>query len=270
MKKLLGIKKVFVQHGICYALSAFCFEQYAKIDLFCCGGEPEYYNVLKNYGYQPEQVVYTGIPRFDGLYDIQVDPKMILLMPTWRNYLVLNQHTVFKETTYYKVYQSLVNSRELQNFLQENGLKFVFYLHNDMRKYVDEFRTDCPNIEVVYLDDTYDIQELLKMAALMITDYSTVHFDFAYMDKPVIYYQFDQAEFYEKQWQKSEFTAEETGFGPVAYQEAELLGYIRDAYARGFIMEEKYHQRMQNFFPLHDNHNCERIYREILKLEETM
>ena len=123
----------------------------------------------------------TGFPRLDGWHHIQVNPRQIVLMPTWRLYLAQNPNTVFEETAYFRAYRDLINSPELSNLLIEKDLKLVFYLHHNMRKYVDSFHTDCPNIEVVYRDDTYDIQELLKESALLITDYSSVHFDFAYM-----------------------------------------------------------------------------------------
>src|SRR5690625_7105540 len=40
-----------------------------------------------------------------------------------------------------------------------------------------------------------DVQSLLKTSALMITDYSSVAFDFSFLSKPVIYYQFDRKRF---------------------------------------------------------------------------
>jgi CDP-glycerol glycerophosphotransferase (TagB/SpsB family) len=125
------------------------------------------------------------------------------------------------------------------------------------------FSTSCKNIEVVYRDDVYDIQELLKSAALLITDYSSVHFDFAYMKKPVIYYQFDQKEFFQKQYQKSFFDAEKNGFGPVVYDTDGVVRALTDAYREGFQMEQKYYDRMRSFYQIYDAKNCERVYQTI-------
>ena len=143
----------------------------------------------------------------------------------------------------------------------------VFYLHHEMRKYVNSFSTECENIEVVYKDDTYDIQELLKESALLITDYSSVHFDFAYMKKPVIYYQFDREEFFEKQYLPGMFKVDKDGFGPVVQKKNLLINEIKDAYKTGFQMQEKYYNRMREFYQIYDDKNCERVYKEICKIQ---
>lgn len=263
LRKRQGYQNVFLPHGVSYGISEFCLAKYGKFDLFICSGKPEYDNVLANYGYSAEQVAYTGFPRLDGWHDIQADKHQILLMPTWRAYLAQNPNTVFEETAYYHAFQALISHRALAELLQKHDLKLVFYLHNDMQKYAKAFQTDCENIEIVYSDETYDIQELLKSSALLITDYSSVHFDFAYMGKPVIYYQFDREEFFEKQYRRGMFDAAADGFGPVADDENALIEAIGRAAESGFIVEEEYNARMHNFYQLYDQNNCERVYQTI-------
>lgn len=260
IKSFLKIRDVFIPHGVSYGVSEFCLKKYTGIDLFICSGLPEYENVLKNYGYAEHEVAYTGFPRLDGWHNIQVDPKQIVLMPTWRLYLAQDPDTVFEETHYFKAYQALIEDAHLAAFLEENDLRLVFYLHNDMRKYVQSFHTACDRIEIVDRDDAYDIQELLKSSALLITDYSSVHFDFAYMGKPVIYYQFDKEEFFTRQYGKADFDAETDGFGPVAYSAEELVNALADSCERGFKTQDVYHRRMRAFYPLYDEHNCDRVY----------
>ena len=264
-KKIIGFRDVFLPHGVSYGVSEFCLAKYAKIDLFICSGKPEYDNVLANYGYTKEQVVYTGFPRLDGWHNIKTNPKQILLMPTWRLYLAQNPDIVFEETDYYKSYQNLITDYELSEFLAKNDLKLIFYLHHNMQKYADSFHTSCSNIEVVYNDETYDIQELLKESAVLITDYSSVHFDFAYMGKPVLYYQFDKEEFWEKQYEQTNFDAEKDGFGPVAFDHKQLLYNLKQAYNNDFRLKGEYERRMKQFYQLRDDKNCERVYQEIVE-----
>ena len=264
-KKLIGFRDVFLPHGVSYGVSEFCLEKYAKIDLFICSGKAEYDNVLANYGYTKDQVVYTGFPRLDEWHNIKTNRKQILLMPTWRLYLAQDSHIIFEDTEYYKAYQYLINNYELHDFLMNNELKLIFYLHHNMQKYADLFNTSCSNIEVVYNDETYDIQELLKESALLITDYSSVHFDFAYMGKPVIYYQFDKEEFWKKQYEQSTFDASKDGFGPVAYNFNQLLMNMKQAYWDGFVLQGEYERRMNKFYVLRDDKNCERVYEQIIR-----
>lgn len=266
IKNRIGYKDVFLPHGVSYGISEFCLKKYAHIDLFICSCEPEYYNVLNNYGYSKSEVAYTGFPRLDYWYDFVVNKNEIVLMPTWRSYLAQNENIVFENTSYFRAYSDLISNKKLHKFLLDSDLKLVFYLHNDMRKYVDFFDTECENIEIVYKDNQYDIQELLKESALLITDYSSVHFDFAYMKKPVIYYQFDKYEFLKKQYQSSVFDAEKDGFGPVAYNVDDLIYMIKKSFENDFIMEKKYYDKMRNFYQLHDQHNCDRVFERIKRL----
>lgn len=265
-KNHIGYKDVFLPHGVSYGVSEFCLKKHANINLFICSGKSEYDNILNNYGYSKSEVAYTGFPRLDYWYDFVVNKNEIVLMPTWRSYLAQNENIVFENTSYFRAYSDLISNKKLHKFLLDSDLKLVFYLHNDMRKYVDFFDTECENIEIVYKDNQYDIQELLKESALLITDYSSVHFDFAYMKKPVIYYQFDKYEFLKKQYQSSVFDAEKDGFGPVAYNVDDLIYMIKKSFENDFIMEKKYYDKMRNFYQLHDQHNCDRVFERIKRL----
>lgn len=269
LKPILKYKTVFIPHGVSYGIAEFCLQKYAKIDLFVCSGKLEYENVLKNYGYSQKEVVYTGFPRQDSWHKVEVNPKQILVMPTWRLYLAQNPNTVFENTTYYRHYQELLQDKMLHKFLEENDLKLIFYLHHNMQKYVNSFSTDCPNIEIVYKEETYDIQELLKSSAIMITDYSSVHFDFAYMKKPVIYYQFDKEEFLNKQYTSGMFVFETMGFGPLVYEKKHLIREIQDSWKSGFSVQKIYNDRMHKFYQIYDDNNCERVYDEVIKLVGT-
>ena len=80
LKPILRFKDIFLPHGVSYGISEFCLAKYAKIDLFITSGKPEYENVLANYGYSPEQVVYTGFPRLDEWHHISVNKKQIVLI----------------------------------------------------------------------------------------------------------------------------------------------------------------------------------------------
>lgn len=262
-KYKLRFQDIFIPHGVSYGISEFCLKKYADINLFICSGKQEYDNVLRNYGYSENEVVYTGFPRLDKWHDIRVNKKQIVLMPTWRLYLAQDKEILFEKTKYFEVYQNLLRDIKLKKFLEEKSIKLVFYLHNEMRKYADCFKTECANIEIVYKDEQYDIQELLMSSALLITDYSSVHFDFAYMKKPVIYFQFDKKEFFDKQYKPGDFQAEKNGFGPVVYEKEQLLNTIMEMYKEDFSMSVEYNNRMRMFYQIYDNHNCERVYREI-------
>ena len=83
----------------------------------------------------------------------------------------------------------------------------------------------------------------------------------------MIYYQFDQEEFCSKQYQRSSFSAEEDGFGPVAYIVREVILYLKESYKKNFEMEARYEYRMRGFYQLYDTHNCDRVWETIKNKE---
>ena len=74
--------------------------------------------------------------------------------------------------------------------------KFSFCYIQHQKKYKQSFlNLQNENVEVL---STKDIRysTLFKECALFITDYSSTHFDVAFLQKPIIYYQFDQEKFF--------------------------------------------------------------------------
>ncbi len=267
IKRLLSIKDIFLPHGVSYGVAEFCLKKYAKIDLFICSGFPEYKNVLENYGYTENEVAYTGFPRLDLWHDICVNPKQIVLMPTWRLYIAQHPEIDIHDTLFYKTYQAFINDERLVTFLEKNGLELIVYLHHEMQKYAKDFSTRCAKIRIIQPAEQCDIQKVLMQSALLVTDYSSVHFDFAYMNKPVIYYQFDKEEFFAMQYSASDFSFEQDGFGPVCYESEDIVDNLVQFVEKGYPVEDIYSRRMRKFYRLYDENNCERVYRAIRKCE---
>jgi CDP-glycerol glycerophosphotransferase (TagB/SpsB family) len=116
---------------------------------------------------------------------------------------------------------------------------------------------------VAYKED-YFVQDLLKQAAFLITDYSSVIFDFAYMKKPCLYFQYDKEMFEKNQYSESDdYSYEEDGFGPVCYSYEAVLRYLEQSCGKGFIMDELYEKRVEDYFPSFDNQHCKRIVKAI-------
>ena len=190
-------------------------------------------------------------------------------MPTWRREIACDKINdridVFQKTEYFKKYQSLINNKTLETYLIKYDLELVFYLHAEMQKYRKYFTSNVQKVTIASIENS-DIQQLLKESKLLITDYSSVFFDFGYMNKPVIHYQFDEEDFFGVQYNRGYFDYKRDGFGDVVVDENELLQSIEKVINNNFEMEEKYKNRIDNFFPLYDNKNRERIFNEIIKL----
>ena len=186
-------------------------------------------------------------------------------MPTWRAWFGItwgdeNDDDEFLVSDYYKRYNELINSNELINFLNENNINLIFYPHYEMQKYLKYFNKKNENI-IIANPEKYDVQSLLKESKILITDYSSVAFDFAYMRKSIIYYQFDNDEYNSKHYAKGYFDYERDGFGAVVKDIDNLIKEIKTIYYK----ENRYIERSNYFFTLYDNNNCKRHYQEIVK-----
>jgi CDP-glycerol glycerophosphotransferase (TagB/SpsB family) len=113
-----------------------------------------------------------------------------------------------------------------------------------------------------------DYQTLFKESSLMVTDYSSVAMDFAYLYKPIIYTQFDKNEFFKQHaYVKGYFDYERDGFGPVVYDYKSTIDEIIKNLESNCILETEYKTRIDHFYQYHDKNNCKRVYEEILKLD---
>lgn len=256
--------RVFLQHGITQNDSPWIYYKNTKFKLFVCGAKREYEYIKEKFGYPEENVQYLGFTRFDNLVDTKKESKQIVIMPTWRNWLGRETNKLVKSedfinTDYYKRYNSLLNNKEFCKYIEKNNIIVYFYPHRNMKKYADSFNIQSPNIKVV-TQENKDIQDLIKESRLMITDYSSVSMDFAYMKKPVIYYQFDKEEYRDKQLNIGYFKYEEDGFGPVLEDESILVDYIIKTINENYKIEEKYMKNIENFFEINDKNNCKRNY----------
>lgn len=263
--------RFFLQHGITKDNCKWLYYKDTKFERFICGAKREYDYINQVYGYPKENVIYTGFPRFDNLYDNEVNKRQILIMPTWRNWLgrhlnSLNKNIEFKQTEYFKHWNSILNNKDLIDFIEKRDITISFYPHISMQKYLKDFDTTSKNIEFVNNFEK-DIQQMLKTSALLVTDYSSVYMDFAYMEKPIIYYQFDREEYRKNQWQEGYFSYDEDGFGPVFEKEKDVVAKIINYIESNYKLEEKYQSRIDTFFPLKDQNNCERVYQSIKEVQ---
>ena len=102
----------------------------------------------------------------------------------------------------------------------------------------------------------------------MITDYSSVFFDFAYMEKPVIYYQFDYDMYRKNHYCEGYFNYKKDGFGKVLNNEKDVINEINNYINNNYKLDKKQLNKINNFFTYKDNNNCKRIYDEIVKKED--
>src|SRR5690606_2487376 len=118
-------------------------------------------------------------------------------------------------------------------------------------------------------DQEGSIQNLFQKAKIMLTDYSSVAFEMAYLDKAIIYYQFDKKTIYQGDhiYQKGYFEYERDGFGPVVEEVKQVEQALEQILQNSGKPLPKYLTRMQDTFKFKDGRCCERVYNAILALD---
>lgn len=269
--EVFGIIKsrfIFLQHGVILNRCEWLFYKNTKMRLFICGAKPEYEYIKNEYGYPDGHVAYLGLARFDD-YHTAPPPKRnrVLLMPSWREWIASKNEysnkyedtSDFTKTEYYQKFQELISSPRLAEVLEKYDLELYFYPHRNMQKYISLFNTDCERVRIAD-SKNHSIRELLMSSTVMITDYSSVAFDFAYMKKPVIYYQFDEARFREAQYAEGYSSYRDAGLGSVTNTLDEMLDALDALYARELSPAPEFLAAHKRFFEIYDKNNCERTY----------
>ena len=271
---ILKNTRVFLQHGVIKDDMPWLYYENTKMKMFVCSTFREWKFVSETYHYPDGYVRELGLCRFDGLHDFEVKPKQILLMPTWRSWIAtptsasyeIEDVSEFENTEYFRAWNEFLNSGRLADILEKNDMKLVFYPHRDMQMFLDKFGISSDRIITAKFPE-YDVQELLKESAYLITDFSSIAMDFAYMKKRLMYYQFDYEDFRKGQYGEGYFSYENDGFGKVCYTIETALDEIEKAVGENFVNEEIYLKRHDEFFDLFDTNNCERNYRAIKELD---
>ena len=258
-------KKVIVslKHGITKDFLPVLKYDYSFLDLVVSGAKPEYDDMKQTFGYPEGHIQYLGFCRFDGLHNYKVK-KQILLMPTWRKWLKKEN---FNSSDYCKQYLSLLSDDRLLSFLKDNNLKLIFYPHYEVQPYINVFKKISNDNIVIAEAKDFDVQTLLKESLLLITDYSSVLFDFAYMRKPIVFFQFDAERYRHDHYTKGYFDYNDS-FGPVTTSIEDLLVYLEKYRNSDWELTEKYINKVAEYFPLCDSSNCERVFRRIYSIHK--
>lgn len=260
-KKAKGID-VFLQHGVTHNWQDCFLKKNNTSDLIICAARPEYDYLLKEFDLGRDVLKLTGFPRYDTLQNSKQKSNKILIMPTWRRWLANLKFDEFKSSEYFRRWHSLLQNNEFICFLKQGNLVCNFFLHPSFAKYRSLFN-DIDSNFINVIVDCKNIQNLFIDSRLLITDYSSVLFDYAYLRKPTIYYHFDENDFYSKQYEHGFFRIDMNGFGPVVYNEEQLVLTVNNIAAENYDVDRKYLERINNFFNFNDDKSNERVFNEV-------
>lgn len=271
VRDLVDFHVCCVQHGMSVQKIAVAQNRLRdNTRLYFCASRYEIENLSKPvYDYVGyDALKLTGVPRYDGL--VNDDKKQILISPTWRMQAAVPVRTsegeqrdynpVFKESTYFKVFNSLINDPRLVEAAKKYGYRIKYVLHPIVSAQVDDFdKNDYVDVIPAVGDMSYE--KMFCESSLMVTDFSGIQFDFAYMRKPLVYlHHRDIPQHYEE----GTFFYDTMAFGEIAHDNDELIDLLCEYMKNGCKMKPEYVRRADDFFYYDDRNNCKRIYNTMI------
>ena len=244
-----------------------------NFSLFITSSKNQYNYILSSgLGYNKNNVVVTGLSRCDNLIELSKiikKEKVILISPSWRNFIGGTRDLVtydniysdkFKNTTFFKFYNKFINEPKFISILRKFNYTGIFCLHPYFSKQSIDFTSNY----YIKIKEKCDYQKLLVSSSLLITDYSNIFYDFGYLKKPIIYLHFDIDE-YKKYNTKGYFNYEKDGFGLVCFEFQCVIDELVTEIKNECKIRKKYLKRINKFFSFLDKNNNDRIYHEIIK-----
>lgn len=111
-------------------------------------------------------------------YEVLKDKKIILFSPTYRGN--------GSGDAYYDF--NLIDLKRVNEFCKKNNFVFVIKMHPFIK---DKFDIDDSYQNILDLSDE-NINDLIYISDIMITDYSSCAYEFSFFDRPLIFYRFDK------------------------------------------------------------------------------
>ena len=256
---------VFLQHGVTALKKVDFFYGKGKsgsCNLFVVTSDFEKKIVEDYFGYAEDEIVNSGFARWDVLEDKSEGLREILIMPTWRAWLENVTLEEFKESDYFHNYMALLNSPRFHCFLEKNDLLANFYLHSKFREFIQDFSVESDRIRLIVFGEE-PAHELMMRCKMLVTDYSSVCWDVFYLDKPVVFFQFDRDKYMEAHGSYLDMDREL--FGDCAQDVDGLLTYMERCADDHFVVRPEYEKMQKSFYKYFDDQNSRRICDAIVK-----
>lgn len=198
-----------------------------------------------------EKILSLGLPRTDiflknennekesiySRYNIDKNKKLILYAPTFRG----------EGITEFNV------DLDLNMFIKNIGGNYTVIIKLHPNNYINYH--EIKKIENVYVSKEDNLEELMKASDILITDYSSIIFEYTLLERPIFFYSYDL----------NQYIKEERGFyfdyyefvpGPISFNTQELIKQIQEYSIKDYIDKIKY---IKDNYQIHDGKCTQRF-----------
>lgn len=187
-------RTMFLQHGVTALKNSMPAYHRSKrlFDAFVVCSRSEAEAIEEACGYPSQHIVVTGMPRLDRLYRLahanKGERRDIVIFPTWRRGLDKATSEEFLASEFFRSWTGALAA--LRRAGAASGKRIVLISHPIIERHIQAFEA-----QVDLIVDAVDLQETLVGAACLVTDYSSVAFDAAYISVPILFFTFDDVDY---------------------------------------------------------------------------
>ncbi|TVP77892.1 MAG: hypothetical protein EA353_09485 [Puniceicoccaceae bacterium] len=175
--------------------------------------------------------------------------RRVVYMPTWRNSDWVDDFQLVRDYEF--------SIQRLEEFCEINSIDFFFRFHPYAMRKMQSFATEVSRFQRVHIENTEDIYETLDTFDILISDYSSVIFDYLLSGRPVIYAWFDFDSYREKEG--FFYESKDVVAGTVAYNWLEIEEQLELCLSGLTEGKERRSQINQRFNEFHSSNNSERL-----------
>lgn len=197
---------------------------YEKFDKVIVGSDTMASIFIKAFNLKSDRILKTGIPRTDFFFDDKKKQRIIERLTT-ENPLLGEKKVILYAPTYRDhELDKFQLQLDLKQMNQELGNEFILMLriHPAIRKSVDVSNL-YPGFVFDYSSNQYQINDLLLVTDYLITDYSSIPFEFSLLRKPIIFFTYDFREYKENRG-----IIEEDFPGPVVKNTSAIIQLLKN------------------------------------------
>ncbi|WP_226036352.1 CDP-glycerol glycerophosphotransferase family protein [Aquibacillus saliphilus] len=150
----------------------------------------------------PSERIYPfGTPRTDTFFSASfkkiTESNFYKEYPELRNKKIILYAPTYRGKSHYQAdYVSPIDFEKMEKELKDDGYALVVHLHPYMKPGTDLIGQSGDFL--YHVRQNFHIQELLIMTDILITDYSTVFFDFSLLERPIVFFADDIEDYVEQ------------------------------------------------------------------------
>lgn len=254
-----GFKKILIQKEDVPLLK--------RTDYFNCASRYEYELKRDKWKIPEEKLIITGFPRFDRYLPNQPPKEMkrILMMMTWREWLFDLSREEFLESNYFRSTIGLLEHEGIRNLLKSNGIHLQIALHPFMKRFEEHFFPLADqDYGIEFLDFNHaSIERSIEENDMLLTDITSVSWDFLYLNKPIIFFMFDQQEYTEKRGSYLDLDKDLYGYKSSTVEDVyNTLSYMLE----NNITHNEWYGKADDYIDYFDQDNCKRLAQRVMNV----